>query len=178
MSLDMYLHARRHISKYDDTESEKATQIQEMFPELKDVGQPSEVIVEVGYWRKANAIHRWFVENIQKGTDDGKPYYVDRLQLHSLHDLCVRVLKFKHLADELLPTSTGFFFGSDEHDEVYYGQLEYTIQILDRSLKLPHVWSFEYSSSCSWVKWYSPAEQQRLVLDAAAQAVTKRSAAS
>jgi hypothetical protein len=24
----------------------------------------------VGYWRKANAIHRWFVEHVQDGNDD------------------------------------------------------------------------------------------------------------
>lgn len=25
---------------------------------------------EIAYWRKANAIHRWFVDNVQNGTDD------------------------------------------------------------------------------------------------------------
>ena len=25
---------------------------------------------EVGYWRKANAIHGWFVRNVQNGKDD------------------------------------------------------------------------------------------------------------
>ena len=27
---------------------------------------------EVGYWRKANAIHKWFVDNVQDGNDDCK----------------------------------------------------------------------------------------------------------
>lgn len=28
------------------------------------------IIEQVGYWRKANQIHNWFVENIQDGVDD------------------------------------------------------------------------------------------------------------
>ena len=32
--------------------------------------------VEVAYWRKANAIHGWFVYNIQDGVDDQNEYYV------------------------------------------------------------------------------------------------------
>ena len=34
-----------------------------------NIGQVKTVI-EVGYWRKANQIHNWFVENIQNGIDD------------------------------------------------------------------------------------------------------------
>ena len=41
--------------------------------ELKKVTYIEE---EAGYWRKANAIHRWFVENVQKGEDDCRDYYV------------------------------------------------------------------------------------------------------
>ena len=30
----------------------------------------SRIIEQVGYWRKANQIHNWFVENVQDGEDD------------------------------------------------------------------------------------------------------------
>lgn len=30
----------------------------------------SDIIQNVGYWRKANQIHRWFVDNVQDGDDD------------------------------------------------------------------------------------------------------------
>lgn len=46
----------------------------------------------IGYWRKANAIHKWFVDNVQEGVDDCKPYYVSREQLKELRTLCHRVL--------------------------------------------------------------------------------------
>ena len=43
---------------------------------------------EVGYWRKANAVHKWFVDNIQDGEDDCDYYEVDKYQLEELLDIC------------------------------------------------------------------------------------------
>lgn len=42
----------------------------------------------VAYWRKANAIHGWFVREVQDGQDDCKRYYVDAQQLTELRNLC------------------------------------------------------------------------------------------
>lgn len=47
---------------------------------------------EVGYWRKANAIHKWFVENVQDGEDDCGQYEVSKEQLEELLDVCKEVL--------------------------------------------------------------------------------------
>lgn len=47
---------------------------------------------EVGYWRKANAIHKWFVENVQDGEDDCGQYEVCKEQLEELLDVCKEVL--------------------------------------------------------------------------------------
>ena len=41
----------------------------------------------VAYWRKANQIHRWFVENVQEGEDDCKSYEVGIDKLKELHGL-------------------------------------------------------------------------------------------
>ena len=35
-----------------------------------------EIREEAMYWRKANAIHNWFVQNVQDGNDDCKKYWV------------------------------------------------------------------------------------------------------
>jgi hypothetical protein len=48
---------------------------------------------EVGYWRKANAIHGWFVNNVQKGIDDCKEYPVTIRQLKALLSTCKEVRK-------------------------------------------------------------------------------------
>ena len=43
---------------------------------------------EVGYWRKANAIHKWFVDNVQDGVDDCGYYEVSQEQLKNLLHIC------------------------------------------------------------------------------------------
>ena len=51
----------------------------------------SRIMEQVGYWRKANAIHNWFVKNVQEGVDDCKDYYVSLESLKELLDLCLEV---------------------------------------------------------------------------------------
>lgn len=46
---------------------------------------------EVGYWRKANQIHNWFVENIQNGVDDRERYEVSKADLQKLLMICKKV---------------------------------------------------------------------------------------
>lgn len=153
MGLDMYLKGRRYLSTINAEDRERSEAIQKLFPEL--VGHIGcfgsapiqEVLMEVGYWRKANQIHGWFVREVQGGTDNCGEYYVSREQLTELRDLCQRVLDFKHLADELLPTTAGFFFGGQEYDEYYYSDIENTIEIINRALDLPEDWDFQYQSS-------------------------------
>lgn len=48
---------------------------------------------QVGYWRKANHIHNWFVENIQDGVDDCNYHReVTEDDLHELLNICKQVL--------------------------------------------------------------------------------------
>lgn len=42
----------------------------------------------VGYWRKANQIHNWFVQNVQNGYDDCSCYEVSKERLEELLDIC------------------------------------------------------------------------------------------
>ena len=155
MGLDMYLNGKRYLSKYfNEEDGKRAAEIAEQFPELAkmrgrfgDESPVKEIRVEAGYWRKANAIHKWFVDNVQGGTDDCGSYYVAREQLEELKKLCEQVLQFRHLAAEKLPPSQGFFFGSDKVDEYYFQDLEQTVQIINDCLELPQDWDFEYHSS-------------------------------
>jgi hypothetical protein len=86
---------------------------------------------EVMYWRKVNAIHNWFVQNVQNGVDECEPHNVTVAQLMELRDLCVSVVDNPDLADNLLPTASGFFFGSTEHDEWYFDNIARTVNELD-----------------------------------------------
>jgi len=150
MGLDMYLYARINISKFDDKESiKKAEEVRNIFPEMfKSNNLDSvEIRFESGYWRKANHIHKWFVKKCQEGKDECQDSYVSRNELKELLDLCKRVLNNKKLAKEELPSTSGCFFGGTDYDEYYFSDLEDTIKIIERCLKLPDCWDFVYHSS-------------------------------
>lgn len=59
----------------------------------------SEIVEHIADWRKANAIHAWFVENVQDGNDNCGEYYVDEEQLKELLGLVNQVLEASELVD-------------------------------------------------------------------------------
>lgn len=89
---------------------------------------------EVGYWRKANHIHKWFVDNVQNGVDDCDEYEVSQEKLIQLRQTCIDVMTHKSKASKLLPSESGFFFGSTEYDEYYFNKVVDTIEIIDKVL--------------------------------------------
>ena len=90
---------------------------------------------EIMYWRKANAIHEWFVQNVQNGMDECNPHEVTQNQILELRNLCQEVLEDYTVAEELLPTTQGFFFGSTEYDEWYFMNLKSTVDAFDEILE-------------------------------------------
>lgn len=135
----------------------------------------------VGYWRKANQIHNWFVENIQDGIDNCGTYEVTEEQLINLLNTCKEVKsnsklikgKIKNgerlnngewepimeegqyiedpsVAQELLPTASGFFFGSEEYDQRYMMDINNTINILTKVLEET---DFETEMVCYSASW-------------------------
>jgi hypothetical protein len=96
------------------------------------------------YWRKANAIHGYFVESCvlrsDEDIDEVGIYLVFKEHLVELRSQCKEVLEAlkknnKKKALELLPPREGFFFGSYEIDEWYEKDLKLTIQQIDDALK-------------------------------------------
>ena len=154
MGLDQYLSASEYISRWDYTEdfdrseNELFQQIVSQFDVAVDpIGHAGiQINFPMGYWRKANQVHTWFVENLGNGVDECQKMFVTRQQLEELRDLCKQVLADISLADELLPTGAGFFFGSVEYDEWYFKDLKNTVQIIDRCLKSKFDY-FEYQAS-------------------------------
>lgn len=109
----------------------------------------SSVNLHAGYWRKANAIHKWFVDNVQDGVDDCREYHVSYEDLQKLKQLCETILLGNNNSSEspalqLLPPQSGFFFGSIEIDECYYQDLKDTVNIIS---KLSNDADFYYRSS-------------------------------
>jgi len=138
MGLDMYLNARRF---YWPNEEPKIDEIPKGYHVRR-------IEVEAAYWRKANAIHDWFVNNVQNGDDDCDSYPVTRDKLKALVDICKRVIAEPEKAPELLPTADGFFFGGTEFGEYYFDYLNGTVEMIENALeKFPDNWDFEYHSS-------------------------------
>lgn len=154
MGLDMYLSAKKYMSKYfDPADSEKIKSINELFgvegEEDGDYGA-QEVIFRVAYWRKANAIHQWFVDNCQDGVDECQESWVSREQLQELVDICKTILADMSKAQELLPTQSGFFFGGTDYDEWYKQDLEHTAQRLEKILADPAFAKSDFYYQSSW----------------------------
>ena len=90
-------------------------------------------------WRKVNAIHKFFVDEVQGGNDNCERHYVSRGDLEILLDRINTILDIKTpvaremKAEELLPTDIeGCFFGSKEYDDWYYQELKRTKDILEK----------------------------------------------
>jgi len=154
MGLDQYLYAKKYLSNSEWQDKK----IRQQFNDVVEACNASNVMTkaylpsasvkfQVGYWRKANQVHDWFVTNCQDGQDDCHEYMVNREQLEELRDLCQRVLDNHTLASEYMPTSEGFFFGSTEYDDYYFECLEETIGIIGQALTLEKEYDFTYQSS-------------------------------
>ena len=138
MGLDMYLYRRIFIgAEYEHRQVTGTIDIQAEGKKIDiDLSKLSYVCEQIAYWRKANAIHGWFVKNLAGGVDDCNPVYVRSGDLVKLRELCASILaepegeQRNRKAMELLPPQDGFFFGSTEIGKWYYEDLEYTVNIL------------------------------------------------
>ena len=172
MGLDMYLYARKYVSKFDYTnfnredgvmppvreewKSLAALSPKGLMDNAQDFGGIS-ISYPVGYWRKANAIHGWFVNVLADGEDECQEIPVDRKDFEILRDSCKAVLAADkdEMADEAdhhgLEPTPGFFFGGNEIDEWYVEYLKDTVTIIDNVLSIipedNYDWQFIYQAS-------------------------------
>jgi hypothetical protein len=154
MGLDMYLTKKIYIGAHYDHRNVEAS------VEIKVNGNVinikpkmiSEIHERAAYWRKANHIHKWFVDNVQNGEDDCGDYEVTISQLKELVALCEQVLEKKdnEFSQENLPTQGGFFFGDTEYEAYYYEDVADTIKMLSEAVEgvfeNDYEVSFEYHS--------------------------------
>jgi hypothetical protein len=149
MGLDMYLTAKKYLSDYNDKDKELADVIKA--EQIKGMGdmKPKYIICQAMYWRKANHIHKWFVDNVQDGEDKCQTHYVSHEKLVELCNLCIKVLADRSLAPELLPVADGFFFGGGTYEDWYFSDLQVTVQAIEELLAVDGIdeWEFEYRSS-------------------------------
>jgi len=165
MGLDMYLSARKYINKIDwnlldvnsDTSYAEAT-----FPQWNNIVEAAgldhvanandiygvNVSVNCAYWRKVNAVHNWFVQNVQNGEDDCGEYYVSHDKLKELLTTARQALFHKD-PKEFVPVG-GFFFGSTDIDEWYWHGVKDTIKQLSKLTELPDFEELSFYYQSSW----------------------------
>ena len=165
MGLDMYLHAKKYVEKVDwqklqadnDLSMDSPEVINPLWKDIVSTAEMSDVAhsiygvnVEVtcAYWRKANQIHKWFVDNVQDGNDNCGEYYVSHEKLKELRETCRQALFAKD--PSLLPPQAGFFFGSYDIDEYYWADIKDTIKQIDRVLALPELSKLSFYYTSSW----------------------------
>ena len=176
MGLDMYVNIRHKdtqskLDAYEAWENKYSyEEFQRLTDEEREEWRNSEPEYddnmygkELMYWRKANQIHNWFVQNCQRGVDDCGRYAITVADLIKLKELCEKILtmteKRKEMrftsysatekekvdvlyltlqgvfyATEHLPSRSGFFFGSTEYDDWYVLQLENTVEQINDTL--------------------------------------------
>ena len=147
MGLDMYLQRRKNM-------------LQQEFSDAHD-----DKLSGIIYWRKVNAIHKYFVdygalENM--GGPNVGYYYITKEQLLNLLERITSILngpeinetityhkiaddmnevhedvKYNldiELAKQILPTTSGFFFGSTEYNHWYHEDLVRTLDLIKGEL--------------------------------------------
>jgi hypothetical protein len=154
MGLDSYLYAKKFVASASWESEEECNTVKDIAnlmggnDFLYDDLQFAKVELQLAYWRKANQIHKFFVDKCGDGVDECQEIYIDRDDLKDLLGRCESILEDHSKAEELLPSQSGFFFGSTEYDQYYFEDLERTVPILKKILeKSPEDWEFEYKAS-------------------------------
>jgi len=138
MGLDMYLEKKTYVKNWDhETKANKYVITVKQGDATEPLIKPeriSYITEEVMYWRKANAIHSWFIRNCADNVDDCQPVDVYEAKINELSEIIDELLNSRdqELAATLLPPQSGFFFGSTERDEWYWKDLEQTKEALDK----------------------------------------------
>lgn len=122
MGLDMYM-----------VKAKKGHDVEKLYRDFNNLK-----VKDIAYWRKANAVHNWIIQNVAKGVDDCKPVLMTKADVEKLFEVTNAahnaMTNGENTADLLLPTKEGFFFGSTAYDEWYVTALEQTLEQLNTIL--------------------------------------------
>ena len=165
MGLDMYLTKKTYVKNWDYQKPEHKHKVTIKLGNKvrKDIKPEriSNIVEEIAYWRKFNALHNWFIQNCADGEDNCREMYVSKEHVIELVDTLkkvkasldksakktikietgwangektygdVEVFSNTKVADELLPTQEGFFFGGVQYDQYYYDSVVNAIETFE-----------------------------------------------
>ena len=89
---------------------------------------------QVGYWRKANAIHNWFVDHVQDGEDDCCYHHeVTKEVLYDLLTACETVLELSELVEGEYQCGHNYS-GGEKIPNIVYGKYVKDISVSEKLL--------------------------------------------
>lgn len=84
------------------------------------------------YYRKVNLLYAFFNDKIDEDT---QRCVITKQDVEILISNCQKVLADHSLAESLLPTRVGFFFGSTEYDDWYFQNVEAVLEDFTKYLE-------------------------------------------
>jgi len=124
MGLDMYLYAEKYVHNRDYTTEDKDEAVYKAILTASNMDTlPSPdfggVTISkcIGYWRKANAIHGWFVRELADGVDECQRISVAREDLINLRNDCVNALAKRNEAVETTALNTHVINSTGDNED-------------------------------------------------------------
>lgn len=154
MGLDMYLYAEKYESKYRNKTLSYPKELEELSRSINTYSIASKTTTyKIGYWRKFNALHNYIINHFANGRDECQRVYLLEEEIKEILNILKKVeesfktAKIKEekdgyiiyenpIAEKLLPTKDGFFFGSLDYDDFYLDYVKRSIKIFEEVLKL------------------------------------------
>jgi hypothetical protein len=183
MGLDMYLYKKSYVKNWNSTPDERKHDVSITMggAPIKHI-KPERICYieeEVAYWRKFNALHKYFVDNYGGGNDDCQEIYISTQDLRDLLEVLNQVLGILEGADkvsnttkdwkgnevqyftydcldqinDIFPPTDGFFFGSTDINDWFKKDVENTIEVISALIaeyeENPET-SFSFYYQASW----------------------------
>jgi len=135
MGLDMMLMRKVYVKNWEHEPKEKHNEIIiKQNGKIRDdirTKKIKHVVEEVMYWRKFNALHQYIVENFNDDIDDCREIYLDIDDIKKILNTLKEIKNEPKKASDLMPTQSGFFFGSTDYDGYYFKDVEDTIEVFE-----------------------------------------------
>ena len=106
----------------------------------------------LGYFRKVNFLVKYFAD-LGFDVDHQTPFCINKGDIKELLDRCNEVLENHDLAEELLPTMSGFFFGNTDYNEYYFDDVKQVKDYIENEL-LPEFDNLTSDEDIYFETWY------------------------
>lgn len=107
---------------------------------------------EIGYFRKVNFLVHFF-ESLDYEIDNCVPITITKEDTEELLKRCDEVLKDHSKAEELLPTTSGYFFGNTTYNELYFNDVK-SVKEYVKNILLPQFENLSLDEKIEFKIWY------------------------